>query len=288
MRLLIFGRTGQVARELARALPHGWQADCLGRGRADLSDPEACAAVVASTDAEAVINAAAYTAVDRAEAEEALATRINGAAPAAMARAAASRGLPFVQISTDYVFDGSGNAARAPDAPTAPLGAYGRSKLAGEEGVRAAAGAHAILRTSWVFSAHGTNFVRTMLRLGAERDELRVVDDQVGGPTPAADIARACLTVAHALRHDPALAGIYHLAGAPPVSWAGFARAIMEGAGLSCRIIDIPTREYPTPAPRPLNSRLDGATLKTAFGIDPPDWRAGLARVLDELKGVRS
>ena len=287
MRLLIFGQTGQVARELARALPAAWEADFLGRGRADLSDPEACAAVVAATDAEAIINAAAYTAVDRAEEEEALATTINGAAPTAMARAAAARGLPLVHLSTDYVFDGSGTHARTPDEPTAPLGVYGRSKRAGEVGVRAAAGPHAILRTSWVFSAHGSNFVKTMLRLGAERDEIRVVDDQVGGPTPAADIARACLTVATALRADPALSGTYHLAGAPPVSWADFARAIMEDAGLTCRIADIPTRDYPTPARRPLNSRLDGTTLKAVLGIDPPDWRAGLAAVLDELKGVR-
>jgi dTDP-4-dehydrorhamnose reductase len=193
-----------------------------------------------------------------------------------------------VHLSTDYVFDGSGSHARTPDAPTAPQGAYGRSKLLGEIGVRAAGGPHAILRTSWVFSAHGSNFVKTMLRLGAERDELRVVDDQIGGPTPAADIARACLTVAEALRGDPGLSGTYHLAGSPPVSWADFARAIMQGAGLSCRIVDIPTRDYPTPARRPLNSRLDGTSLKEAFGIDPPDWRAGLAAVLDELAGDRS
>jgi dTDP-4-dehydrorhamnose reductase len=287
MRLLIFGQTGQVARELARALPRGWEADILGRGRADLSDPETCAAAVAATDAQAIINAAAYTAVDRAEEEEPLATTVNGAAPAAMARAAAARGLPFIHISTDYVFDGSGSHARTPAEPTAPLGAYGRSKLAGERGIRAAAGPHAILRTSWVFSAHGSNFVKTMLRLGAEREELRVVDDQIGGPTPAADIARACLTIATALRADPARSGTYHLAGAPPVSWADFARAIMDGAGLPCRIVAIPTRDYPTPAQRPLNSRLDCTTLKTAFGIDPPDWRAGLRGVLDELKEAR-
>ena len=288
MRLLIFGQTGQVARELARALPAGWQADFLGRGRADLSDPDTCAAVIAASDAEAVINAAAYTAVDRAEEEEPLANLVNGAAPAAMAVAATARGLPFVHISTDYVFDGTGTTPRKPDDPTDPLGAYGRSKLKGEIGIAAAGGTYAILRTSWVFSAHGSNFVKTMLRLGAERDELRVVADQVGGPTPAADIARACLTVAAALRSDPALSGTYHLAGAPPVSWADFARAIMEGAGLNCRITDITTADYPTPARRPLNSRLDGTTLKTAFGIDPPDWRAGLKAVLDELKGNRS
>ena len=288
MRLLIFGQTGQVARELSRALPRGWSADFLGRGRADLSDPEACAAMVAATDAQAVINAAAYTSVDRAEEEEALATTINGAAPAAMAQAAAARSLPFLHISTDYVFDGSGTTPFTPTDAVAPIGAYGRSKLAGEVGVRAAAGPHVILRTSWVFSAHGSNFVKTMLRLGAERDEVRVVDDQVGGPTPAADIAIACLTIAAALRNDPARSGIYHFAGAPAVTWAEFARAVMDGAGLDCRIVDIPTRDYPTPARRPLNSRLDGTRLKTAFGIDPADWRAGLVAVLKELKGVRS
>ena len=285
MRLLIFGQTGQVARELARALPQGWEADFLGRGRADLSDPDACAATVAASDAQAVINAAAYTAVDRAEEEEPLANIVNGAAPAAMAVAAAARNLPFVHLSTDYVFNGSGTHARTPGEATAPIGAYGRSKLRGETGVRAAGGPHAILRTSWVFSAHGANFVKTMLRLGAERDELRVVADQVGGPTPAADIARACVTIARALRADPALSGTYHLAGAPPVSWAAFARTVMQEAGLACQVTEIATRDYPTPARRPLNSRLDGTALKLAFGIDPPDWRAGLSAVLDELKG---
>jgi dTDP-4-dehydrorhamnose reductase len=278
--LLIFGRTGQVALELARRAPG---ATYLGRDRADLSDPAACAAAIRAHRPAAVINAAAWTAVDRAEAEEPAATVVNGAAPAAMARACADLGIPFVQISTDYVFDGSGTAPFTPDHPTGPLGAYGRSKLAGEVGVRAAGGPHAILRTSWVVSAHGANFLRTMLRLGRERATLNVVADQVGGPTPAGPIADACLTIAAALARDPGLSGTYHFSGAPDVSWADFARAIMDRAGLACTITDIPTSGYPTPARRPANSRLDGTATTRAFGIDRPDWQADLDRILRDL-----
>ncbi|MBR3371626.1 MAG: dTDP-4-dehydrorhamnose reductase [Rhodobacteraceae bacterium] len=280
--ILVFGRTGQVARELARLAP---DAVYLGRDQADLSDPEACAAAIRAHSPHAVINAAAYTAVDRAEEQEALAAYINGASPAAMARECAALSVPFVHISTDYVFDGAGTAPFAPDHPTAPLGTYGRTKLMGEQGVRAAGGVHAILRTSWVFSSHGSNFVRTMLRLGAERDVLRVVADQIGGPTPARAIAQACLTIAQALQASPEKSGTYHFSGAPDTSWAGFARAIMAGAGLDCRIDDIATSEYPTPAKRPLNSRLECSSLST-FGLDRPDWGQGLTEVLNELKGM--
>jgi dTDP-4-dehydrorhamnose reductase len=280
MRVLVFGQTGQVARELARRAPG---AVFLGRDAADLTDPVSCAARIVDSDAEAVINAAAFTAVDKAEADEATARQVNGAAPAAMARAAAARGIPFVQISTDYVFDGSGDRPWRPEDATGPLGAYGRSKLAGEAGVRGAGGAHAILRTSWVFSAHGANFVKTMLRVSETRDTLGVVADQIGGPTPASDIAGACLRIAAALRDDPGLAGTYHFAGAPDISWAGFARAIFARAGRDVTVTDIATADYPTPARRPANSRLDCTTLETAFGIERPDWRMGLAEVLTEL-----
>jgi dTDP-4-dehydrorhamnose reductase len=280
MKLLVLGATGQVARELQRLAPG---ADYLGRDRADLSDPAACAAAIHAIRPQAVINAAAWTAVDKAEAEEDAALLVNGAAPTAMAAACAELGIPLVHISTDYVFDGSGDAPFAPDHPTAPLGAYGRTKLAGEDGVRASGATHAILRTSWVFSAHGANFVKTMLRLGAERDSLNVVADQIGGPTPAADIAQACLTMAAQLVNDPGLSGTYHFSGAPDVSWADFARAIMARAGLGCQINDIPTSAYPTPARRPANSRMECSSLKTAFGIARPDWRAGLAQVVREL-----
>lgn len=276
----MFGQTGQLATELRRLVP---DALFLGRAEADLGQPEACAAAIRQHRPEAVINAAAYTAVDRAESEEALGTIINGDSPAAMARAAAEIGAVMIQPSTDYVFDGAGTAPFAPDHPTGPLNAYGRSKLAGEKGVRAAGGVHAILRVSWVFSAHGSNFVKTMLRLGATREQLTIVADQIGGPTPAADIARACLTIGQALQDAPALSGTYHFAGAPDTSWSCFARETLARAGMGCTVTDIPTTDYPTPATRPLNSRLDCSGL-AVFGLEPPDWRAGLDRVLHELK----
>jgi dTDP-4-dehydrorhamnose reductase len=283
MRVLVFGQTGQVARELARRCPAGVTLVQLGRDEADLADPGACAAAVAAAQVDAVINAAAWTAVDKAEAEEAAATVVNGDAPAAMARAAAAKGVPFLHISTDYVFDGSGTAPFAPDHPTGPLGAYGRSKLAGEMGVRAAGGRHLILRTSWVVSAHGANFVKTMLRLGREREVLRVVADQTGGPTPAAAIADALFAAARAMAGGAA-GGTHHFSGAPDTTWADFARAIMAGAGLACRIEDITTADYPTPARRPLNSRLDCTAFARDFGIARPDWRAALAEILGELR----
>ncbi len=280
MKLLVFGRTGQVATELARRLPGGVTARFLGREEADLMDPAACAARVG--DCDAVINAAAWTAVDRAEAEEAAATVVNGDAPAAMARACAAQGVPFLHVSTDYVFDGSGDRPFRPEDPTGPLGAYGRSKLAGEIGLRDSGVRHLILRTSWVVSAHGANFVKTMLRLGRERETLNVVADQIGGPTPAAAIADALLTAASALLQG-APGGTYHFSGAPDTSWADFAREIMARAGLTCAITDIPTSAYPTPARRPANSRLDCSALERDFGIRRPDWRAGLDDILREL-----
>jgi dTDP-4-dehydrorhamnose reductase len=280
IRILVFGQTGQVARELARRCPAGVTASFLGRAEADLMDPAACAAAIA--DCDAVINAAAWTAVDKAEAEEATATVVNGAAPTAMAQRCAAMGVPFLHISTDYVFDGAGDTPFATDHPTAPLGAYGRSKLAGEQGVLAAGGQALILRTSWVVSAHGANFVKTMLRLGRERDSLTVVADQIGGPTPAAAIADALYTAAAAMTQG-APGGIHHFAGAPDTSWAGFARLIMTRAGLACQINDIPSSAYPTPAKRPLNSRLDCTGFTAAFGIPRPDWHAGLDEILQEL-----
>lgn len=278
--LLVFGRTGQLARELARLAP---EARFLGREEADLTDPEACAAAIRDLRPAAIINAAAHTAVDRAETEPDLARLVNADSPAAMARAAADMGVPFLHVSTDYVFDGSGSRPWAEGDATGPLGTYGATKLAGEQGIAAAGGQGLVLRTSWVFSAHGANFVKTMRRLGAERAELRVVADQFGGPTPADAIAQACLTLADAMRADPQKGGIYHFSGAPDVSWAGFAREIMAQAGLPCRIIDIATADYPTPARRPANSRLDCAAIARDFGIARPDWRAGLSRVLQEL-----
>lgn len=279
--LLVFGRTGQVATELARLAP---DAVFLGRDQADLSDPAACAAAIRASGARAVINAAAYTAVDRAESEPELARLVNADAPAAMASAAAGLGLPFVHISTDYVFAGDGERPWIETDPTGPLGVYGATKLAGEQAILASGAQAAILRTSWVFSAHGANFVKTMLRLGAERPELRVVADQHGGPTPARAIAQACLTMAQAMLDDRSKGGIYHFSGALDTNWADFARAIMAQAGLSCAITDITTADYPTPAARPANSRLDCSAIARDFGILRPDWQAGLVDVLTELK----
>ncbi|WP_341485752.1 dTDP-4-dehydrorhamnose reductase [Thioclava sp. GXIMD4215] len=283
MSILVFGSTGQVATELKSLLP---EAQFLSRAEADLSDPEACAAAITAAKPEAVINAAAYTAVDKAESEEDLAEAINGAAPAAMAQACAGFGIPFVHISTDYVFDGQGETPFKPTDMTAPLGAYGRTKLKGEQGIALAGGAYAVLRTSWVFSAHGNNFVKTMLRLSETRDKLTVVADQIGGPTSARAIAKACVRIASQLAEDPSKAGIYHFSGAPDTSWAGFAREIFAQAGRATAVEDIPTTAFPTPAKRPANSRMDCATTFDAFGISRPDWKADLAEVLHALRGV--
>lgn len=280
MRLLVFGSSGQVAMELRRRLP---DSVFLSRADADLTDPEACAQAIRATAADAVVNAAAYTQVDKAEAEEALATRVNGAAPAAMARAAADLDRPFLHLSTDYVFDGTGTRPWQPDDETAPLGAYGRSKLAGEHGVHAAGGRFAIVRTSWVFSAQGTNFVKTMLRLSETRENLAIVSDQVGGPTPARDIAGALIDIARLMLRGDGAPGTYHFSGAPDVSWAEFAREIFRLAGRGTHVTDIPSEAYPTPARRPHNSRLDCRTTETVFGIERPDWRAGLKDVLKEM-----
>ncbi|WP_322894333.1 MULTISPECIES: dTDP-4-dehydrorhamnose reductase [unclassified Yoonia] len=284
IRVLVFGQTGQVATELARQAGDDITLTCLDREQADLTDPDACAAQIAATDADVVINAAAFTAVDRAETEPDLAAVINGAAPGAMATACAARGLPFLHVSTDYVFDGSGTRPWQPDDATGPLGAYGRTKLAGEQAVRAAGGAHVILRTSWVFSSHGSNFVKTMLRLGATRDSLTVVADQIGGPTAAADIAAALLVITRAHHAGKGQTGTYHFSGAPDVSWADFAREIFAQSGLACKVTDIPTSAYPTPAARPANSRMDCTALLRDYGIDRPDWRKSLGSVLQDLK----
>ena len=277
--LLVFGRTGQVSRELQQLAP----VLALGRDAADLAQPGACAAAIQAHRPRAAINAAAYTAVDRAEQDEPLATAINGAAPTEMALACAALNIPLVHISTDYVFAGTGHHPWAPGDMTLPANAYGRSKWAGEEGIRASGCTHAILRTSWVFSAHGTNFVKTMLRLSDTRDQISVVDDQIGGPTPARAIASACLAIAGQLQGAPEKTGTYHFSGAPDASWCAFAHAIFEQAARPTRVQAISTSAYPTPAARPLNSRLDCNTTTSVFGLARPDWHAGLKECLTDL-----
>lgn len=282
MKILVFGRSGQVATELrAQAPARGIIIEALGREDADLSHPKTCADHISKTNADVVINAAAFTAVDKAEDEKDIARRVNADAPGSMAQAAAERGIPFIHISTDYVFDGSGTLARTTNDPTSPLGVYGSTKLEGEDKVAAAGGWHGILRTSWVFSAHGNNFVKSMLRLAETRNHVTIVADQVGGPTPAADIAATLLRMAEA--GSSVEGGLFHYAGSPDASWADFAREIFLQAGLDISVEDIPTSAYPTPAARPKNSRLDCSRLEKTYGLLRPDWKAGLTKVLRQL-----
>ena len=280
--ILVFGKTGQVATELQ----HLSGVMALGRGDVDLSDPPACAKAICEYAPKAVINAAAYTAVDRAEDEEHLATVINGDAPTAMAKACAKLGIPLVHISTDYVFNGTGNTPYCPEDSTEPQNAYGRSKLAGEIGIRESGAVYAILRTSWVVSAYGKNFVKTMLCLSETQDALNVVADQIGGPTPAKDIAATCLQMADQLVQEPSKAGIYHFTGAPDVTWAGFATEIFAQADRLMSINPIPTTEYPTPAKRPLNSRMECRLTEQVFGVKCPNWQDGLKDILKHLEVI--
>lgn len=275
--LVVFGRTGQVARELEILAPN---ARFIGREQIDLSDPSTCASAIIG--ATAVINAAAYTAVDQAEAEPDIAYTINSAAPAAMAQACRGSKIPFLHISTDYVFDGSGDTARDEIAVADPLNIYGASKLAGERAVVEQGGQWVILRTSWVFSAHGSNFFKTMRRLGFDHDHLSVVDDQFGGPTAASDIAAALLSMTKAMQADPNISGIYHFSGHPIVSWADFAEQIFLNTGQPCQVRRISTSDYPTPAKRPLNSRLNCSCIERDFKIKQPDWRQSLIKILNQ------
>ncbi|WP_417620875.1 dTDP-4-dehydrorhamnose reductase [Parasphingorhabdus sp.] len=282
MTILVFGQSGQVARELQK------HADVISlpRTAADLRNPDHCAELIAQSSASFIINAAAYTAVDNAENDYHDAMTVNGSAPAAMAAAAAENGIPFIQISTDYVFDGKGDSPHRPSDPANPVGVYGLSKLKGEEGVRDAGGCHVILRTSWVFSQFGNNFVKTMLRLSEDRSQLSVVNDQIGGPTPAADIAATCLSIGKQLAQGQKNSGTYHYSGTPGCSWADFAREIFRQANRDIKVHDIPTSEYPTPAERPLNSLLDCSDLENDYDIKQPDWRAGLKKILTEIGAV--
>jgi len=281
--LLIFGGTGQVGQELRRRVP---DATFSTRETADLNDPAQIEALIYEAAPTAIINAAAWTNVDGAEDHRADALSINGFAPGTMAEVAADLEVPFVHISTDYVFDGAGDAPWTPEDPTGPLGAYGLSKLAGEREIQKVGGTYAILRTSWVFSAHGKNFVKTMLRLAEKQPALEIVSDQFGGPTSAASIADACLIIADALVEDPARTGIYHFSGAPETNWAGFAREIFSQAGKDVSIAEVSTDAFPTKATRPLNSRLDCLSTRETFGIVQPDWRKDLSQVLQELSAA--
>lgn len=282
MDILLFGASGQVGRETVEAAARrSLKIVALSRAQADLSAPGAGAAAIAAAKPRAVINAAAWTAVDKAETEVAGARRLNAEAPAELAGACANVGARFIHLSTDYVFDGSAVARLDEDAPTGPLNVYGATKLDGERAVLAAAPAAVVVRTSWVYAAHGANFVRTMLRLAETKTELSIVADQIGGPTPAAAIAEACLDIA--LR-DGGPGGIFHFQGAPPTSWAGFAESIFEAAGKGVKVNKILTRDYKTPASRPLYTVLNCAKILRDYGVRQPDWRAGLADIVRRLQ----
>lgn len=300
MTVLVFGGNGQLGQELLRALaPLGTvvattRSGVLPDGSAcevaDFGQPASLPALLDRLQPSVVVNAAAYTAVDRAEQEPEAAFAANAQAPGVIAQWCAARGVPMVHYSTDYVFDGQGTAPYREDEPTAPLGVYGTSKRDGEEAVRAAGGRHLIFRTAWVYASHGANFLRTMLRVGAEREELRVVADQTGTPTPAVLIAEV---TAKALQHPGRLSGTWHLTASGQASWHGFAEAIFAeavSAGLLARaprVHAISSAEYPTPARRPAWSVLDNARLQQDFGIALPPWREGLQRVIGELRQLR-
>lgn len=296
MRILLLGKDGQVGWQLQRSLaPHGEVVAC-GRAQCDLADLDRIRSVVRELRPAIVVNAAAYTAVDKAESEPELAHRINALAPGVLAEEAARSGALLLHYSTDYVFDGSRDVPYVEEDSTGPLNAYGRSKLDGEEAIRAAGAKSVIFRSSWVFGARGESFVKTILRLAREKEHLDVVDDQIGSPTPAAMIATVTGVGLAMLRHGDALAQgesrLYNLAAARPVSWCGFARTIVALAGwapgfdlrLSPEAINaIATADYPSPARRPLNSRLDCRKLENDFGLQMPDWQPYLERMLQLL-----
>ena len=292
MRLLLLGANGQVGWELQRSLAPLGEV-IVPAQRADFTQPVALTALVRALKPDVIANAAAYTAVDKAESDAEAARAVNATAAAVLAREAATLGAWLLHYSTDYVFDGSGSAARSEDAPTGPVNIYGRTKLEGEQLIRASGCRHLILRTSWVYGTRGGNFAKTMLKLAAERDALAVIDDQHGAPTGADLLADVS---AHALRRaiaEPALAGTYHCVAAGETTWHGYARTVIERARAAGRPVKVapdavravPTSGYPTPAARPLNSRLDCAKLRQAFGLHLPPWQAGVERMLVELLG---
>ncbi|MGQ5316156.1 dTDP-4-dehydrorhamnose reductase [Xanthomonas arboricola pv. corylina] len=301
MTTLVFGANGQVGTELLRALAADGAVQATTRSgqlpdgsaceTADFDAPQTLTSLLDRIGPSRVVNAAAYTAVDRAEQDRDGALRANATSPGVIAAWCASNDVPLVHYSTDYVFDGQGTAPYPEDAQTSPLGVYGETKLAGEEAIRASGAQHLILRTAWVYASHGANFLRTMLRVGAERDELRVVADQVGTPTPAALIAD--VTAQLLRQRTPDTSGTWHLTAAGQTSWHGFAEAIFQqavSAGLlsrAPRVVPITTADYPTPAKRPAYSRLSIDKLQRDFDIVLPDWQLGLQRVIAEIAAAR-
>jgi dTDP-4-dehydrorhamnose reductase len=281
--ILVTGGTGQVGTALRQLGPRfGIEIVAPGRETLDLASPASIEAAVARRDWHAVVNCAAYTAVDKAESEPDAAHAVNAVAPELLATATAGRGIRLLHVSTDYVFDGSKSGFYTEDDPVAPLGVYGASKEAGERGVRAGNPDHVILRTAWVVSPWGHNFVKTMLRLGAERANLRVVEDQRGCPTSATDIGEALLTIAT----EGGPAGTWHFVNAGEASWCELARFVFDRAGMDVAVEPITTDQYPTPARRPANSRLATDKLQRTFGIRPRPWQDAVGEVVDTLMGA--
>ena len=279
-KILVFGRAGQVGQEL-RMLR---DLVALGRDQVDLTDPQRCKDAILEIRPDVIINAAAFTSVDDAEEDEETANLVNGAAPKAMAEAALDLGIPLIHISTDYVFNGGGSLPWVPESEAQPLSAYGRSKLLGEARIRSTGCDHVILRTSWVFSQHGKNFAKTMLNLPRSKNKLKIVADQIGGPTFAEDIARACLMIADQFLAGDGKSGTYHFSGAPDTSWSGFARSIFEKTNRPVEVVEIPSSAYPTKAVRPKNSRLECSALAKDYGIERPDWKTGLNKLVAQLE----
>jgi dTDP-4-dehydrorhamnose reductase len=296
VKILLFGRNGQVGWELQRSLAPLGELVALGSGAeggltGSFTDLEGLARTIARVRPDVIVNAAAYTGVDKAQSEPDLARTVNALAPGAIARAAADCGAALVHYSTDYVFDGSGTRPWRESDPTRPLGVYGQTKLEGEQAIQAAGARHLVLRTSWVYGARGGNFARTMLRLAAEKPELRVVDDQFGAPTGADLLADLTAHALPALLADGAKAGLYHVAAAGETSWHGYARFVVakaqqSGAALTAgvdQVTPVPSSAFATAARRPHNSRLDTTLFRSTFGLALPAWQQGVARLLDEI-----
>lgn len=286
--ILLTGGSGQVGTEFLKLAPAGFEVVAPGRDRMDMSDPGSIAEFVASRPWAAIVNSAAYTAVDRAETDAVTAWKVNALGPAALAQAARQADAPLIHLSTDYVFDGAKTSPYLESDPVRPVSVYGASKEGGEQAVRTGAPRHVILRTAWVVSPHGGNFIKTMLRLARERERLTVVDDQHGNPTSATDIAQALAVIVRRLVEDAdAPLGTYHFVNSGEATWCGFAREIFvqaSAAGHKVPVVEaIPTSAYPTPARRPANSRLDTAKLTRDFGIEPRPWRAAVSDVVATL-----
>ena len=296
MKILLLGSNGQVGWELKRSLAPLGAVTALTRHSekglsGDLADPDALAATVQSVRPDIIVNAAAYTAVDRTESEPERAKLINAQAPARLAQEAKSAGAWLIHYSTDYVFDGSGSTPWQETDPPSPINVYGRTKLEGEEAIGQSGCQHLIFRTSWVYASQGRNFLRTMLKLAAEKESLRVVDDQIGAPTGAELIADVTAHAIRAIEREPGLSGTYHLTAAGETSWWAYARLIIDTAAkagmdlkVSARdVVPVPSKEFPTPAPRPGNSRLDATKLKDVFGLSLPAWEDGVVRAVQEI-----